>query len=497
VVDAEELLKFIQNLRNFRPRTEWEAAEHQRRAPSAMAVAARRILSIEKDELSEAFQTALLVLLENRVRVIARTSAAQQQQTLAQVKTFLTVKSEKGLQPQDADLALATATALESGGNIEAATQAYADFAKLVAQGKGEKVSGMAEMLEGAVRRLDLPGKEIKLEGTKMDGSEFDWSTYRGKVVLVYFWASDSEPCRAELPGVKLNYQLYHDRGLEVVGISADRDRQVLEEFLKKEEIPWVTLHQKDPEATHPAVTYYGVTDVPKALLVDKEGKVASVRAHGGELDKLLEKSLGPPYAPKGKLSYVDFPPKANLKLTGDFDSLKRGNNLADLPQGEQTFGGVKFKIGEGLIHLGQRRRPDLPTKIEGIPVSRTLTKLYVLQGVQWGFAADGTQIAEYRVRYEDGTQQTIPVVMGQDLRDWWNNDGSKAVTRGKVVWVGQNAATRADGRSLRLYLTAWNNPQPDKKVVRIDFVESPTGNAGPFCVAITSEAVHGPETDQ
>jgi peroxiredoxin len=462
-----------------------------------MTVVARRILSIEKDEWSEAFQTALVVLLEDRVRVIAGASSAQQQEVLDQVKSFLTAKSERGLRPQDAELAVAAATALESGGNLELAAEAYSDFAKLVAESKDEKVSGMAEMLEGAVRRLGLPGKAIKLEGARMDGSAFDWAAYRGKVVLVYFWASDSALCRAELPGVKLNYQLYHDRGLEVLGISADRDRQALAEFLQQEEIPWVTLHEKDPEAMHPAVTYYGVTDSPTALLVDKEGKVASVRARGGELDMLLEKSLGPPYVPRGELSYVDLSSKANLKLNADFDSLERNNNLANLPRGEQTFGGVRFKVGESVIHLGQRQRPDFPVKIEGIPVNRTLARLYVFQGAQWGSAADGTQIGEYRVHYEDGTEHSIPIVIGQDVRDWWNTDGSKAVTRGKVVWVGENEASQADAQSLRLYMTVWNNPQRDRKVNHIDFVESPSGNAGPFCVAITAEAAGSSEAEQ
>ncbi|MHC4180680.1 MAG: hypothetical protein ACYSWU_24535, partial [Planctomycetota bacterium] len=120
-----------------------------------------------------------------------------------------------------------------------------------------------------------------------------------------------------------------------------------------------------------------------------------------------------------------------------------------------------------------------------------------VFHGAGWGFAADGTEIAQYRVHYGDGTQETIPIVIGRDVRDWWNNDGSRAVTRGKVVWAGQNAAARASGNDLRLYLTTWNNPQPDKKILNIDFVESPAGNAGSFCVAITAEAAGGPETDQ
>jgi peroxiredoxin len=321
-----------------------------------------------------------------------------------------------------------------------------------------------------------------------MDGTALNWAAYRGKVVLVQFWASESDAWRAELPSVKLNYELYHDRGFEVFGISTDRDRRALEEFLAKEPLPWVVLHDKDPEAQSPMVVHYGVTGVPVALMVDKEGKVVSIQASGGELDRLLEELLGPPYVPKGKLTYVDLQPKANQKLAESFEGTSRPNNLAELPKGEQTLGGVKFRIGESLVHVARGRRRDLPTEIKGISVNRTLMKLYILQGTQWGFAADGRLIGQYQVHYEDGTEETIPIVLGEDVRDWWNNDHSKAVTRGKVVWVGQNRASRMNNRTLRLYLATWDNPHRDKKVVTIDLVCPATSNAGPFCVAMTVE---------
>jgi len=113
---------------------------------------------------------------------------------------------------------------------------------------------------------------------------------------------------------------------------------------------------------------------------------------------------------------------------------------------------------------------------------------LYILHGAQWGSAEDGTVIARYRVHYEDLTEATIPIVLGEDLRDWWDLDGSKAVTRGIVAWIGQNAASRQDGKMLRLYLRLWDNPHPEKKVVSIDFWLDGPSDAGAFCVAMTVE---------
>ena len=48
------------------------------------------------------------------------------------------------------------------------------------------------------------------------------------------------------VPAAKLNYRLYHDRGLEVVGVDTDEDAGALQAALKKEPLPWVTLHEKD-----------------------------------------------------------------------------------------------------------------------------------------------------------------------------------------------------------------------------------------------------------
>ena len=64
-------------------------------------------------------------------------------------------------------------------------------------------------------------------------------------------------------------------------------------------------------------------------------------------------------------------------------------------------------------------------------------------------------------MNYSDGTEETIPIVFGEDLRDWWNKDRSKSVSRGAVVWEGSNPAARPLDLTLRLYLTKWIAPAP------------------------------------
>jgi hypothetical protein len=218
--------------------------------------------------------------------------------------------------------------------------------------------------------------------------------------------------------------------------------------------------------------------------------------------------ALAAPVRPAAsQFNFIDLQPKANKKLADNFGGGQPGNNLASVPKGEETFAEIKFKVGDGLLHLdsgllAQRKA----VKIDGIVVDRMLHKLHFLHGTVYGYGsgpnlppgavdpkavADNTPIAEYRIHYTDGESATVPVVYGKDVRDWWVDTpiaGDKPVTRGKLAWTGDNPSAKEKNRRIRIYRGVWENPKPEKRIANIDFVKIGESVAAPFCLAITAE---------
>jgi hypothetical protein len=163
------------------------------------------------------------------------------------------------------------------------------------------------------------------------------------------------------------------------------------------------------------------------------------------------------------------------------------GNTLERLPKGEQTFAGIRFRIAGGSIQLGSQRVLDKPVRVEGIRVGGKLTQLHFLHAAHVT-VEEGTVIGYYTINYVDGKQRLIPIVYGEDVRDWWYYPDSPATTRSKVGWEGTNDDAAGSGARIRLYVSTWTNPDPKTEVASIDFISTNTTEAAPFCVAIAAE---------
>ncbi len=144
----------------------------------------------------------------------------------------------------------------------------------------------------GAIRRLELQGKVLAITGTGLQNDTVDSARFRGKPLLVVFWASWATPVKQDLPGLIKIYDKYKKNGLQIVGVNLDNERGELDAFLKEHELAWPQIFEPGGMESRLAVDY-GIILLPSMFLVDGEGKVVNRNLRtSAEVDRQLEKLL-------------------------------------------------------------------------------------------------------------------------------------------------------------------------------------------------------------
>lgn len=121
-----------------------------------------------------------------------------------------------------------------------------------------------------------------------MNGNEVKLSDLRGKYVIIDFWASWCGPCCKEIPTVKKIFKKYHDKGLEIIGVSLDKGKDKWLGAINKYEMPWIQVSALKGWDC-PVAKTYTVTGVPRVFLLDKEGKIISSKLRGEDLAKKMD----------------------------------------------------------------------------------------------------------------------------------------------------------------------------------------------------------------
>jgi peroxiredoxin len=122
---------------------------------------------------------------------------------------------------------------------------------------------------------------------TTPDGKTVKLSDFRGKYVLVDFWASWCRPCRIENPNVVSAYNKFKDKGFTVLGVSLDSNKDPWLAAIKQDNLTW--MHVSDLKGWGNEVAkLYGVTGIPQNFLIDKEGKIVAKDLRGPALDEKL-----------------------------------------------------------------------------------------------------------------------------------------------------------------------------------------------------------------
>ena len=197
----------------------------------------------------------------------------------------------------------------DDAGNNQSSTE---EVDPSVAYNIGETVQDTAqrETVENVVK--PAPDANVITEGyafpeltfTALNGDVINLVDYKGKVVLIDFWATWCGPCIATMPDLIKIYKEYHDKGFEIIGISLDSDQSQLESYIEENGITWQQyfdgLYWKNKIAKR-----FGINAIPHTAIVNKNGEVCfdshnKSPLKGDELKDMLIDLLNTPYEAYG-----------------------------------------------------------------------------------------------------------------------------------------------------------------------------------------------------
>ena len=122
-------------------------------------------------------------------------------------------------------------------------------------------------------------------------GDSLSLSDYRGKIVLLEFWATWCGPCLPEIPHLKSIQSEHSKNDLQIIGISLDNDAKKLKDFLNENDIKWPQIQQ--PKEWDDGITnLYNVSGIPRTYIIGRDMKIVAKDLRGEELQKEITKLL-------------------------------------------------------------------------------------------------------------------------------------------------------------------------------------------------------------
>jgi peroxiredoxin len=152
--------------------------------------------------------------------------------------------------------------------------------------------SNNAARARGALQRLTSVGKAINVKGPALGGGTADLSQYKGRVVLIHYWSSDTPSAKADHQELLDLYAKYGGRKFEVLGVNLDDKPETAQAYLKEQKLPWKQIYEKGGLFDNRLATEMGIIQLPQMILIDEKGQVVSSNVLTAELGAELKKLI-------------------------------------------------------------------------------------------------------------------------------------------------------------------------------------------------------------
>ncbi len=187
--------------------------------------------------------------------------------------------------PDAAEAMFQLAVAQEYAGHEEDASKWYGQIVKSFPSAPAAKKAA------GARVRLGSVGNVVSIGGSSPSGEAVDTANYRGKVVLVHYWSTWCEPCKADMPVLKELLGKYGNSGLVILGVNLDQSRKDMTDYVAQNGLSWPQVFEEGGLESRPA-NEMGILTLPTMILLDAQGKVVNRNIHVAELDRELKKLI-------------------------------------------------------------------------------------------------------------------------------------------------------------------------------------------------------------
>ena len=163
--------------------------------------------------------------------------------------------------------------------------------AKLDASLNGTSYVQQIESMIARMEKVQVGSEAPDFTLPDVDGNQVSLSSFRGKYVLVDFWAAWCPDCRKENPNIVSAWEKYKDKNFAVLGVSLDRNRDQWLAAIEKDKLAWTQVSDLKYWSSEAAVLYC-IRWIPMSFLIDPEGKIVAVGLEGEELHNKLEELL-------------------------------------------------------------------------------------------------------------------------------------------------------------------------------------------------------------